>query len=602
MPGYIIVTELLQKPWTRYALRSTSQLLSRTGEKASMSGLKFTQIRSTILLFAVCALGVFGAAPLRAQFVESIEVRINSIDVVVTDRSGKPVHGLGRDDFEVLEDGKLRTVTNFYEILDTTRPELTVQSAGVTQPVAAPEENAEARRRKVLIFVDNYSTHPFKRQVVFDALQKSIDRIVRPGDEAMVVSWDRRLRVLTQFTDDVSSIRAALKKLEAQGGGQDLATSARLAKMKLQMILERQQSQTSRHMSRTPPSVDLNELQSVIRAHADEVSLNAKLLISATHTMLSTLGGVEGKKVMIFAGAHLPENPSLELYEWLHQRLGGTLDGISQLPIAQASDHSLLHEIRALGDSANANGVTMYMVDTADPDGDRQSEEPYNPAISFAEFSNTAMAYQTLARVTGGIAITGAKNFDSAIETVANDLGSYYSIGYRAADGDHGRHEVVVRPKNRDYRARARNTLVARTNDEQMSDRVRANIYRPNGMGDVAVTISAGKPQKESRGIYRVPVTITMPSSLTLLREGNDLVGGFDIFVAVGDDSGATSDVTKVPQPVRIPAAAEKQFRARSIVWTTDLLVRKGGSHLSAVVVDRLSNSAGSAQLELDIH
>jgi hypothetical protein len=324
--------------------------------------------------------------------------------------------------------------------------------------------------------------------------------------------------------------------------------------------------------------------------------------MSATQTMLSTLGGMEGKKVMIFAGAHLPENPSLELYEWLHQRLGGTLEGISQLPISQASANNLTREIRALGDSANANGVTMYMVDTADADGDRQGDEPYNPSVSFAEFSNTAMAYQTLARVTGGIAITGAKNFDSAVDTVASDLGSYYSVGYRAATGDRGRHEIVVRPKNRDYHVRARNTLVARSDDEQMSDRVRANIYRPGGKGEVAVTISAGKPQKESRGIYRVPVTITMPSSLTLLREGDDLVGGFDIFVAVGDDSGATSEVTKVPQPVRIPAAAEKQFRAKSIVWTTDLLVRRGGSHLSAVVVDRLSNNTGSAQLELDIH
>jgi hypothetical protein len=43
------------------------------------------------------------AALLIAQISETIEVRVTNIDVVVTDKSGKRVTGLTRDDFEVFE-------------------------------------------------------------------------------------------------------------------------------------------------------------------------------------------------------------------------------------------------------------------------------------------------------------------------------------------------------------------------------------------------------------------------------------------------------------------------------------------------------------------
>src|SRR5450759_312136 len=48
--------------------------------------------------------------------VEKIEVSVVNVDVTVTDRRGQPVPGLTRNDFEILEDGKLQPISNFYAV------------------------------------------------------------------------------------------------------------------------------------------------------------------------------------------------------------------------------------------------------------------------------------------------------------------------------------------------------------------------------------------------------------------------------------------------------------------------------------------------------
>ena len=65
--------------------------------------------------FAVLAL------PLAAQddsslFFDTVDVHVVNVEVVVTDKDGKPAVGLARDDFEVYEDGKRVEVANFFAV------------------------------------------------------------------------------------------------------------------------------------------------------------------------------------------------------------------------------------------------------------------------------------------------------------------------------------------------------------------------------------------------------------------------------------------------------------------------------------------------------
>ena len=63
--------------------------------------------------FAAAVLSSLLALPAFSQskITESIEVRVANIDVVVRDRAGNPVIGLGKDDFELYEDRVRQTIT-----------------------------------------------------------------------------------------------------------------------------------------------------------------------------------------------------------------------------------------------------------------------------------------------------------------------------------------------------------------------------------------------------------------------------------------------------------------------------------------------------------
>src|SRR5436305_10438043 len=81
-----------------------------------------------------------------------VDVNVVNVDVTVTDRSGKPVMDLTRADFDIFEDGKLMTVSNFAMV------EKTTQSITKSTPAAAPAAQTAAvaaPRRKLLILIDN---------------------------------------------------------------------------------------------------------------------------------------------------------------------------------------------------------------------------------------------------------------------------------------------------------------------------------------------------------------------------------------------------------------------------------------------------------------
>ena len=69
------------------------------------------------ILVAV-AFGAAGQQNVLPPYIETLEVRINNIDAVVTDRAGNPVTGLARSDFEVLEEGKPQRIQHFYLVTE----------------------------------------------------------------------------------------------------------------------------------------------------------------------------------------------------------------------------------------------------------------------------------------------------------------------------------------------------------------------------------------------------------------------------------------------------------------------------------------------------
>ena len=539
------------------------------------------------------------AALLIAQISETIEVRVTNIDVVVTDRSGHPVTGLTRDDFEIFENGRPQAVTNFYEVAPESPEQLPVTGSRLPSITGNGQPATEARQRRLIIFIDNYSIHPFQRRKIFESIDRSIDTLLRPGDEASVVVWYRGLKIEQSFTPDAALLRKAITRVQETGGGMTYESDRKHVRERCTQLFY--DAQFSRNYQAA-----FDQCVSIVRNYSEEFEGIETHLIASADVILSTLAGLEGKKVMIYAGAALPKHPARELFIFADNLFSPYLRQFRPSAMGNLSA-SMTVSIEKLAKNANANGVTMYMIDGGDetrelmPSAAEQSLP--DPGAAFAEYDNTASAFQAVARITGGMALTHSANFDLAMETIGRDLENYYSLGYRQNEGPKKERNVVVKVKNRpELRVRARSSYVARTVDEQLTDRVIANIYH-DGKNELGIAVRTGAPKKSGRNRWSIPVEVLIPPAMfTLLPQDRELIGGFSVFVATGDQDGAMSNVTRIAKEIRIPADRKDQLLARPISFTADVTMNGGTHTLSIGVVDQVSNTSGYVRTRVVVH
>ena len=269
------------------------------------------------VLFA-SALSLFA----QEKIVETIEVRVANIDVVVTDRAGNPVSGLTKDDFELFENGKPQAITNFYEI----RPgsEAVVISTGTTTstPPATPAPKAAAvvapedvRARRFVFFVDNYSMQPAQRNGTLAALRRFLDTNMKASDEASLVVWAHNLDIVTPLTND----KAALLR------GIDLVSQ----RTRAGMSAADEEEKTRRDCTQIISEVDGQFMtwdqawihcEGGVKAYSESVRENERALLKDLTSIVARLAGIDGRKVLIMAGAHLPEHPGRDTMLWAAQQ------------------------------------------------------------------------------------------------------------------------------------------------------------------------------------------------------------------------------------------------------------------------------------------
>jgi VWFA-related protein len=543
---------------------------------------------SLVLLVLATALSAQQQPP--SKLVESVEVRVTNVDVVVTDAKGKPVTGLTRDDFTIFEDGKPQPITNFYEV----RPEdaAAAKTAEAKTPDAAPPA---VRHRRIVIFIDNYSLHPFRRSEVFASIDRSFDALFQPGDQAMVVAWNRGLKVVVPFTGDRAALREALRKYEKNAGaGAPLEVERDRTMKNIEQMAQAEFNQRGANSARDFAA----NIEGMAREYAQDVAMNEKMLIKAMSTMMTTLAGVDGKKVMLVAGSQLPARPGLEMFQYVDQIMGGR--ALTPTATRESSTWDVTKDLETLARQANANGVTMYMIDGGDNmrgvTEKIESRHAVNRQLEFNEFSNTAESLSLIAQMTGGMALERTNNFDLALTTMANDLAAYYSLGYKPAGEQSGDRKIVVKVKNSAYHVRARSSYVMKSAQDEAEDRVIANAFHGLVQSDFPVRLEAGAPAKYSGDKWKVPVRITFPSDITLLPNGENLEGGFTVELVVVDDDGTMSNVTRRDQPVKLPKTALRAMQSKPISFTAEMLISPGDHYISVGIVDDIANTSGFAR------
>jgi len=552
---------------------------------------------AAVLASLIAAPAVPQQQPQQTFFSETIEVRVINVDVIVT-KDGHPVTGLTKDDFQLFEDGKPQEITNFLEA----RGEEPKAAASQQQPGVAPQTPpADRRARNVVIFVDSTSITPFTRNRVFAPMEEFLRRTMRDGDHVMLITWSPGIKVELPFTNDVEEAAKTLGRLVGTVTTGTLAqTHEKLAQEEITKMVG------DRAMNRERDIVERPNIRDGILAaqnHATQLAFDQAQRVEAIKSVLASLRGLNGRNSMVMLTNELSTNPALPIFMFLD----AVKENFDEAYTYNANNEAKRFEqpalVKEIADVANSIGVTLYPISPSGLGGafgpDEVAKNGSGQTRRDAQKEDGLLTLRQIATATGGSALTSSNNFDLAFNTLAQDMASYYSLGYHTeGQRKDAVRSISVKLRKKGYEVRTREAFVERSTNSEMEDAVAANLLYPVSKNDLSVSLSkAGAPTTSDQQVV-VPVFIHIPTSgLTLIPDGKDLVGQFSSYTAFMRRDGKVSEVKHQQHQLRFPADSLK--RRKEITVKYDLAIDDKTDDVSVGIMDDTSHVTGFARLQI---
>lgn len=533
----------------------------------------------------------------QAGFVDSVEVRLVDLVVQVSDRKGRRVIDLERDDFEVFEDGQ-RVEIGLFRAPRPAAPGI------VEAPRSSPGRPAEPARLAasrgptlrepplhLLLFVDTTNLRLHHRRQLFRDLKKSLSR--EPGSlRLMLVTYDGKLRVRHGFDSPTEQVLETLAEIEGGrmvSAGESSRRAEELAAVATELASAARASNpaSARAAAESRRDSALAELQAYAESERHEVLRTLEVL----RQLAFSLGGIAGRKSILYAGDELTMAPAAELYTAADLAFGG--GGPQGTPASGARRLDLYRDFEGLVRQANASGVTFYTltppshqhlgdvtIGTLGPPG-------YESSIRSEKEARIKEAACLMSQTTGGLCQSGGSDFRLLIDDTLEDLGTFYSLGYvpdRPADGEF--HRIEVKVKRRGLRIRHREGYVDRTANDRLRERLAAALWFDAWEDDLGVEVSLEEQRPlDNRSRFVVPVQVTVPAAAFALvpsadRDVRTARGRLFVLAATGNGRLVTAEEF----PLAFEVEAAKLASQTEVVYAHRLDLHLGpGVHRLAV-------------------
>ncbi len=582
--------------------------LSRTGARVLPQ--PSPALRMGLISLPALLLALFFASPARGQddrslFIERVDVNVINVEAFVTDRDGNPVNDLQADDFEVFEDGTKVEISNFFSS-DTAAPlaeqfardrQLLEQGRGRRSdplPAATPREVPEDQRLNLLVYVDLYNLRPSNRTKVLKELGGFLEDRVYQGDRIMMIAHQRNLQMIHPFTQDIQKVVKGIEKVAK------MSTNGQMMDAERRRVRDKLFQETD-----DPASDQTNALES-IRLFVQQQRLETENSMRALETTLRALGGLPGRRALLYVSDGLEKQPGSDLYQLYLDKFGTgpRLSGaeVTDRPGIELMRNDLSKVFDKVAAAANTYQVTIYTLQARGSSGLRSvsAEEGDNAtAISGQLTSNSERAASEqeplidLAQETGGSAILNTSNFGGELASLSKDFNNLYSLGYRSRTGGDGKyHRIDVKVKRPGLKVRHRSGYVDNPQEERVADRAFSSLILDLESNPLGVQVDFATPQKEGVSKYHLPILVRIPlRELTLLPDGDKQKGKLRIYFAVQDPDGAVSQVQEIPYPVEIATADMDSVKDKEIGYAIKLAVREGIPKVSIGVWDEISGS-----------
>lgn len=528
------------------------------------------------------------------SFVGRVQVSVVNVDVYVTDRDGNPVTGLTAEDFEVLEDGKPVEITNFYAVEEgrpaapPTAPVPAEPVANVPQATASPRELPTEQQLRLIVCVDNFNLRPLERNRILSDLRTFLISELGSNDEALLVSYDRAMKVRHPFTRDHHQLADAVLDLSETSGFRSSRDNERSEA--LRKIDEAESASAALSWARNFADAQYNELEATI---------------SALRELVDSLAGLPGRKAILHVSSGLPMVPGQELFEAVDIRFP---DAGALMEMAR---YDASREYDSLAAQASSNRVSFYTLDAGGLRPDVFGSAEYRGMsapnargrIGSALEANLQSSLRHLADQTGGRAIVNRNEILPPLRQIGESLQTYYSLGYREPSAGDGRyHRIEVRVDRPDVQVRHRDGYRSRSTADRMGDRVRAALSYTFEDNPLGIDVELGSPEARDDGRFMVPIHVRIPLANVVLlpRPDGRHEARLRLFVAAVDERGRSSGIEEVPLGFHLAAEHVEAARGESYLYTHRVLVRAGHQKLAMGVLDEIGTTHAVVSLSVE--
>lgn len=488
-------------------------------------------------------------------FQERIAVEILNVDVVVTDKKGRPVEGLGRDDFELRVDGQEVPIANFYSVSATGTPMPALQAAdeaaGDEDETSSPVEDP----LQLVVYFDSFYLTPQSRKRVLRDMPVFLERQVAAGARVMLVQRAEAPRILTPFTTDLGELEAGLARVEEEPAG---GLRQRAARSSVQRSIEDVYRKCEESAYLVPCVDCFEQMVELARLYSAEAIQERRSAMSALGALVNALSVLEGKKALLHVSDGIQQQTGVDVFFYI----GDKLCPERRQDLQVYDTHQDVNDLNALVSRANASRVTLYTLEaaglrnfssaSAENADFRFTPSPLNDQIRFANLQGT-LYY--ISNETGGKAILNANQFAPDLEKLTSEFRTYYSLGYQPRHPGGGEtHRVSVKVEKGGYQVRYRRSILHKKPEQQLADRALGAVMFNVTENPLAAQIRTGSPSPGSDGRLSVPIDIAVPvEKLTLVPQDGARLGRLSVVVAAPDEKGKETEIRKKDIDVHLP-------------------------------------------------
>lgn len=370
---------------------------------------------------------------------ERVDVALHLVDVVVTDRSGAPLLGLTKGDFDVRVDGESREIATF----DGPRPAApsapgrprSADAAPAADPASAPA----APPRWIVVLFDADRISPQYRQPALETARRVAHNETHPGDRVAVALYRRgQLEFMQNFVPP-----AELPDALFADPSRILSTIPSFTERTTELM-------ENVMMCRTDGSPG----DCAMTGSAEFVTLTRKenqAAIAALRDLVASLAPLPGRKALVLIGDGFLLQPgaiTLSAVNRISDSAGAAVTSRladpptwdwESLQTEASRAHVSVFTLRTGANLQFAMDDAQGRWTTADTD--RRSANPFGGAASMLESS-----LRRLAEATGGRAGVAAASAGAAPAQLAQ-LEGVYTLGVPVMTGDTIRAKLVVKTK-----------------------------------------------------------------------------------------------------------------------------------------------------------